>query len=72
MSPADEHDTDTRVILARVTTVLEYLGEGHKDHETRIRALAERPAGITPKQALAAVAAVAGIAGAIVVPFIHH
>jgi hypothetical protein len=70
---SDEPSTETRVILERVTTVLEFLREGHEDHETRLRALQERPVGVTPKQALTTAVSLAAIVGTVatVVAQIH-
>jgi hypothetical protein len=72
MSGADE-STETRVLLERVTTVLEFLRDGHEDHEARLRTQEQRPSGITPRQALATAGALAAIVATVtpIVASIH-
>lgn len=61
-----EEDPDSRVILARVTTVLEYLQSANEDHEERIRVQEQRPPGITPRQLLGVAVSVSAVVGAAV------
>jgi hypothetical protein len=59
-----------REILARVTTVLEFLRDGHADHEARLRVQEAKPT-ISPRALWTFAIGAVGALGA-VIPLVTH